>query len=169
MITAVDPSVRTGASSFDAKPKLPAGNHILRCVRLLTSRKDGSYYVDNDGDRKCFAIFESDSRPNHDGISQAVYDSRHSITTNRDEKLGKTASFVGKFIHSAGIPQITQLDEMLELTAHAEVVHKGEWVNIKRWFRPPTTSDGSKDQNDKASSSSGEEDKSKFIEDDVPF
>ena len=141
MITAVDPS--RSSDTFELQPKLPAGKHILRCVRLLEARKDGSHYTDKDGDRKCLAIFESDSYPNHEGIFQAVYDSRHSITTDRDSKLGRTAKFVGQFIHCAGIPQISKLEEMVELTAHANVVHKGEYVNIKEWFIPSSSSSSS--------------------------
>jgi len=176
MITAVDPS--RSSDTYELQPKLPAGNHILRCVRLLEARKDGSHYTDKDGDRKCLAIFESDSYPNHEGIFQAVYDSRHSITTDRDSKLGRTAKFVGQFIHCAGIPQISKLEEMVELTAHAVVVHKGEYVNIKEWFIPSSSSSSSaaaassgsskpsKDLN--APATEDEENQSKYVED-VPF
>jgi len=174
MITAVDPS--RSSDTFELQPKLPAGKHILRCVRLLEARKDGSHYTDKDGDRKCLAIFESDSYPNHEGIFQAVYDSRHSITTDRDSKLGRTAKFVGQFIHCAGIPQISKLEEMVELTAHANVVHKGEYVNIKEWFIPSSSfsssavaassSKPSKDLN--APATEEEENQSKYVED-VPF
>jgi len=176
MITAVDPS--RSSDTYELQPKLPAGKHILRCVRLLEARKDGSHYTDKDGDRKCLAIFESDSYPNHEGIFQAVYDSRHSITTDRDSKLGRTAKFVGQFIHCAGIPQISKLEEMVELTAHAVVVHKGEYVNIKEWFIPSSSSSSSaaaassgsskpsKDLN--APATEDEENQSKYVED-VPF
>ena len=177
MITAVDPS--RSSDTYELQPKLPAGKHILRCVRLLEARKDGSHYTDKDGDRKCLAIFESDSYPNHEGIFQAVYDSRHSITTDRDSKLGRTAKFVGQFIHCAGIPQISKLEEMVELTAHANVVHKGEYVNIKEWFIPSSSSSSSsaaaassgssKPSKDLNAPATEEEQEKKFIEDDVPF
>ena len=174
MITAVDPS--RSSDTFELQPKLPAGKHILRCVRLLEARKDGSHYTDKDGDRKCLAIFESDSYPNHEGIFQAVYDSRHSITTDRDSKLGRTAKFVGQFIHCAGIPQISKLEEMVELTAHANVVHKGEYVNIKEWFIPSSSfsssavaASSSKPSKDLNAPATEEEQEKKVIEDDVPF
>ena len=174
MITAVDPS--RSSDTYELQPKLPAGNHILRCVRLLEARKDGSHYTDKDGDRKCLAIFESDSYPNHEGIFQAVYDSRHSITTDRDSKLGRTAKFVGQFIHCAGIPQISKLEEMVELTAHANVVHKGEYVNIKEWFIPSSSfsssavaASSSKPSKDLNAPATEEEQEKKVIEDDVPF
>ena len=174
MITAVDPS--RSSDTYELQPKLPAGKHILRCVRLLEARKDGSHYTDKDGDRKCLAIFESDSYPNHEGIFQAVYDSRHSITTDRDSKLGRTARFVGQFIHCAGIPQISTLEEMVELTAHAVVVHKGEYVNIKEWFIPSSSSSSSaaaasssKPSKDLNAPATEEEQEKKYVEDDVPF
>lgn len=176
MITAVDPS--RSSDTYELQPKLPAGKHILRCVRLLEARKDGSHYTDKDGDRKCLAIFESDSYPNHEGIFQAVYDSRHSITTDRDSKLGRTAKFVGQFIHCAGIPQISKLEEMVELTAHAVVVHKGEYVNIKEWFIPSSSSSSSsaaaaasssKPSKDLNAPATEEEQEKKYVEDDVPF
>jgi len=174
MITAVDPS--RSSDTFELQPKLPAGKHILRCVRLLEARKDGRHYTDKDGDRKCLAIFESDSYPNHEGIFQAVYDSRHSITTDRDSKLGRTAKFVGQFIHCAGIPQISKLEEMVELTAHANVVHKGEYVNIKEWFIPSSSfsssavaASSSKPSKDLNAPATEEEQEKKVIEDDVPF
>ncbi len=171
MITAVDPS-RSSDNTYELLPKLPAGKHILRCVRLLEARKDGSHYTDKDGDRKCLAIFESDSYPNHEGIFQAVYDSRHSITTDRDSKLGRTARFVGQFIHCAGIPQISKLEEMVELTAHAVVVHKGEYVNIKEWFIPSSSSGSPKSQKDlNAPATEDEESQQQGQQnpDDVPF
>lgn len=136
MITAIDPASFTSSSSYAEKPKLPPGKHILRCVRLLESKKDGSHYTDKDGDRKCLAIFESDSYPDHEAIFQAVYDSRHSITTDREAKLARTADFVGKFLHCAGISQISSLDEMVELSAYANVVRNGKYTNIKNWVTP---------------------------------
>lgn len=172
MITAVDPSATT-FEMLEKKPRLSQGRHLLRCVRFLEARKDGSHYTDKDGDRKCLAIFESDSYPNHEGIFQAVYDSRHSITTDRDAKLGRTASFVGKFIHCAGVPQIEKLEDMVELTAYGEVVHKGQFTNIQKWLIPETqkqqSSSSKPDLNEDAPSISSNDEGQRYVEDDVPF
>ena len=65
---------------------------------------------------------------------------------------------------------------MVELTAHANVVHKGEYVNIKEWFIPSSSSSSSaaaasssKPSKDLNAPATEEEQEKKFVEDDVPF
>lgn len=177
MFVAMEPSVNSG--SYADKPRLSPGRHLLTVARVLEGKKDGTSFTDKDGDPKLLVIYEADNHPDRAGILQDIYDPMASITTDKGEKVGRTKKFVGAFLHAAGVQQISALEDLVGMSAYAQVVHKGQWVNIDRWVTPdeihadsmPFVTDdqhqqpSNKDLNDDAE----ESDQTVYEEQDVPF
>ncbi len=173
MFVAMEPSTNSGGSYAD-KPRLSPGRHLLTCARVLEGKKDGTSFSDKDGDPKLLIIFEADNHPDRAGILKDIYDPMATITTDKGEKVGRTKKFVGAFLHAAGVKQISALEDLVGMSAYAQVVHKGQWVNIDRWVTPdeihadsvPFKADESKkDPNADAEESN----QTVYLEEDVPF
>lgn len=134
MFSAIEPSASSG--SYADKPRLSPGRHLLTCARVLEGKKDGTDFTDRDGDRKLLIVFEADNHPDRAGILKDIYDPMSTITTDKESKVGRTKKFVGAFLHAAGVKQISALEDLVGMSAYAQVVHKGQWVNIERWVTP---------------------------------
>lgn len=172
MFVAMEPSANSG--SYSEKPRLAPGRHLLTCARVLEGKKDGTSFSDKDGDPKLLIIFEADNHPDRAGILQDLYDPMSQITTDKGEKVGRTKKFVGAFLHAAGVKQISALEDLVGMSAYAQVVHKGQWVNIDRWVTPDEIHADSisfnADESEKDPNADAEEsDKTTHEEADVPF
>ena len=177
MFSAMAPSANSG--SYADKPRLSPGRHLLTCARVLEGKKDGTDFTDRDGDRKLLAIFEADNHPDRAGILQDIYDPMATITTDKGEKVGRTKKFVGAFLHAAGVQQISALEDLVGMSAYAQVVHKGQWVNIDRWVTPdeihadsiPFVPDEQQQSSNKKdpNADAEESDQTAYEEQDVPF
>ena len=176
MFSAIAPSANSG--SYADKPRLSPGRHLLTVARVLEGKKDGTEFTDKDGDRKLLVIFEADNHPDRAGILKDIYDPMSQITTDKGEKIGRTKKFVGAFLHAAGVKQITALEDLVGISAYAQVVHKGQWVNIDRWVTPdeihkdsmPFVADDQQQQpSNKDLNEDAEESDQTYEEPDVPF
>lgn len=176
MFSAIEPSA--GSGSYSEKPRLSPGRHLLTCARVLEGKKDGTEFTDRDGDRKLLVVFEADNHPDRAGILKDVYDPMTTITTDKESKVGRTKKFVGAFLHAAGVQQISALEDLVGMSAYAQVVHKGQWVNIDRWVTPdeihadpvPFQSDQSASSNKDLNENAEESDQTAAYEEaDVPF
>jgi len=175
MFVAMEPSTNSGGS-YSEKPRLSPGRHLLTCARVLEGKKDGTNFTDRDGDRKLLIVFEADNYPDRAGILKDVYDPMTQITTDKESKVGRTKKFVGAFLHAAGVKQISALEDLVGMSAYAQVVHKGNWVNIDRWITPdeihadsiPFKEEESPPKKD-PNADAEESDQSNYEEQDVPF
>ena len=179
MFVAMEPATNSGGSYAD-KPRLSPGRHLLTCARVLEGKKDGTEFIDKDGDRKLLIVFEADNHPDRAGILQDIYDPMSTITTDKGEKVGRTKKFVGAFLHAAGVKQISALEDLVGMSAYAQVVHKGQWVNIDRWVTPdeihndnmPFVADDQQQQSSNQkdlNADAKESDQSAYEEHNVPF
>lgn len=176
MFVAMEPVTNSGGS-YSEKPRLSPGRHLLTVARVLEGKKDGTDFTDRDGDRKLLIVFEADNHPDRAGILKDVYDPMTKITTDKELKVGRTKKFVGAFLHAAGVKQISALEDLVGMSAYAQVVHKGQWVNIDRWVTPdeihadsvPFQSDQSSSSNKDLNADAEESDQTVYEEQDVPF
>ena len=174
MFAAIEPSASSG--SYSEKPRLSPGRHLLTVARVLEGKKDGTDFTDRDGDRKLLVVFEADNHPDRAGILKEVYDPMSQISTDKGEKVGRTKKFVGAFLHAAGVQQISKLEDLVGMSAYAQVVHKGQWVNIDRWVTPdeihadsiPFKADESAPKKD-PNADAEESEEGSYEEVDVPF